>query len=746
MDQVFDGLQALLLESKTMPPEFNDSFVRRPALIDSLRSADARLVTVTAPAGYGKTSLLAEWQRGEQRMTGWLTLQREDDDPASVIRLLAHVCAPFTSDAESALSQFAGAEGAVLSRMAPTLALALSRADRPFVLFVDDIHVLHDEGCLDALSVALAGVPRGSQVVLAGRQRATRYARGRLLASAVEVGADELRIDPAGAQRIADEVGVRVDGRTLDDWVALCDGWAAGLHMCALLSRSRTPVSLGDSALVADYLYQECMRDLPDRIRQFLLQTSILTVHIPSLCDAILGIADSAQILRDLETQQLFVSSDRERRAYRLHPLFREYLEGELRLEDVTLAKALHSKAARWFQEQGQLPQAIDHAISAGDFDAATALVTAAGLHAYEAGQDATLGRWLRDIGDAHLLANPSAVIVFAWYAVLVGTDEDSDKWSTLLGKVPDDAVAEGIDLLSAKAMIRAITMRDGMAAALRDAEFAVEVETLESPWRDPAVQILGSTLLHSGREERAVDVLTEAIHVADAHRNPATIAICEAELALLSIEGGRWEAAAEHAGRALKALQDGGIEGYVMSAFVFAAVACVELHAGRSDVGEHYLARGMAERQRCGRSVPLLGIPSRLLLIRAHLLSADTGAARILLREIEQMLPPYDEDRSALDRRIGDAREAFLREESRHATRATSVALTAAEQRVLPYLQTHLSRAEIAQRLFVSPNTVGTHITSIFRKFNAPSRSDAVTRAFDLGLLGELPDLVVAD
>ncbi|MCI0158770.1 AAA family ATPase [Leifsonia shinshuensis] len=746
MDQVFDGLQALLLESKTTPPDFNDSFVHRPALIDSLRSAEARLVTVTAPAGYGKTSLLAEWHRSEQRMTGWLTLQGEDDDPASVIRLLAHVCAPFTSEAESALSQFAGAEGAVLSRMAPTLALALSRVDRPFVLFVDDIHVLHDEGCLDALSVALAGVPRGSQVVLAGRQRATRYARGRLLASAVQVGADELRIDPAGAQRIADEVGVRVDGRTLDDWVSLCDGWAAGLHMCALLSRSRTPVSLGDSALVADYLYQECMRDLPDRTRQFLLQTSILTVHIPSLCDAILGIADSAQILRDLEAQQLFVSSDRERRAYRLHPLFREYLEGELRLEDVTSAKALHSKAARWFQEQGQLPQAIDHAISAGDFDVATALVTAAGLHAYEAGQDATLGRWLREIGDGHLLANPSAVIVFAWYAVLVGTDEDSDKWSTLLGKVPDDAVAEGINLLSAKAMIRAITMRDGMGAALRDAEFAVEVETLESPWRDPAVQILGSTLLHSGHDERAVDVLREAMHVADAHRNPATIAICEAELALLSIEDAGWEAAAEHAGRALKALQDGGIEGYVMSAYVFAAVACVELHAGRSDVGAHYLARGMAERQRCGRSVPLLGIPSRLLLIRAHLLSADTGAARILLREIEQMLPPYDEDRGALDRRLDAARRALLLQESRYASRGTSVALTAAEQRVLPYLQTHLTRAEIARRLFVSPNTVGTHITSIFRKFNAPSRADAVTRAFDLGLLGELPDLVVAD
>lgn len=731
-----DDLGTMLLESKTTAPIFNPAFVRRTEIVDALRADSARLVTVTAPAGYGKSSLLAEWRQSEDRATGWLTLRADDDDPAAVVRLLAHACARFASETGSVFRQIAGTRADVLGRMAPALSLALSQCEKPFVLFVDDVHVLQNPECIDVLEVSLAGVPAGSQVVLASRHHLTRLARGRVAASAAQIGAADLRIDPAGAARIAEEAGADVDADTLQDWVKRCDGWAAGLHMCALLSKRKPFASFSDEAVLADYLFQECVRDLPEDTRQFLLQSSILGAHIPDLCDAVLERSDSARMLQDLEHRQLFVTADREHRAYRLHPLFREYLQETLAIESAASLPVLHLRAAMWFAERGQLPAAIDHAIAAGDFALATSLVTAAALPAYEAGQSATLGRWLTEIGDANLLLNPSAVVVITWFAVLAGSDDDARKWGTLLRRVPDDTEAAGVTVPTAKAMIRAIMMEDGIESALADAEFAVDFEPLDSPWRDPAVQILGSTLLHAGDEHRAVKVLREAIHMADAHGNPATVVICESELALLAIERGDWEDADAHAERAMRSLRAGSIDGYVMAAYPHAAAACVALNAGRRSAGMQYLMMAMTERERCGQTVPLLGVPIRLLLVRAQLRAGDLEAAELLLAEIQEIIPSVGRH-GMLDDRIADAR-GLVDANARSADPASrSISLTAAEQRLLPFLQTHLTRAEIAQRLFVSPNTISTQMGSIYRKLGASTRSQVVERAYELDLLG---------
>lgn len=745
MPSAGDDLGALLLESRTAAPEFPSGFVDRSALIDGIKTGGSRLVTVIAPAGCGKTSFLAEWSQSEDRATGWLTLREEDNDPAAVIRLLAHACAAFASEANSVFAQISTSEDSLLGRMAPTLAVALSRCEQPFVLFIDDVHVLSDLGCLDALEVALGRIPSGSQVVLASRQHPPGLARQRLTSSAAQVSAADLRIDRIGASKIAEDVGVHVAAETLEEWVERCDGWAAGVHMCALLSKTTPFSGIGEHDILSDYLYQECVRDLPEDTRQFLLRTSILTVHIPELCDAVLDRADSASVLRDLEARQLFVTADPRRRSYRMHPLFREYLHDQLHRECASSVPALHRKASQWMAERGQLPAAIDHAIAAGDFGSAVGLVTAAGLEAYEAGESATLGRWLREIGDANLLASPAAVVVITWFAVLAGTDGDARKWSTLLNQVPDDADAGGMNIASAKAMIRAIMLADGIESALTDAAFAVDTEPLNSPWRDPGTQILGSTLLHAGHTEQAVQTLTEAVHLADAHGNPATVVICETEFALVAIEKGQWATAGAHVDKALRTIRDSGIDGYVMTAYTHAAAACVELNSGHRSMGEQFLRIAMSERQRCGSAVPLLAVPTRLLLVRAQLHLGNSDTARMLLDEIAGLLPrrvPL----GALQERIASARCALDTQARAHELRTQTVALTTAEQRILPYMQTHLKRAEIAKRLYVSPNTVSTQMAAIFRKLGATTRAEAVARALELELLGSQPAVAVVD
>jgi LuxR family maltose regulon positive regulatory protein len=190
-----------------------------------------------------------------------------------------------------------------------------------------------------------------------------------------------------------------------------------------------------------------------------------------------------------------------------------------------------------------------------------------------------------------------------------------------------------------------------------------------------------------------------------------------------------------------LDTIRAGGIEGYVMSAYAHASAACLELHAGRTLSGRRYLARAMSERQRCGSAVPLLSIPTRLLLVRAQLAVGDADAARILLDEIDEVLPPGLPG-DALDTRRAFARNLLAEHLRTRERRADSVALTEAEQRVLPYLQTHLTRPEIAQRLYVSPNTVKTHISAIFQKFGVSSRSEAVRRGVELELLGKATEL----
>lgn len=737
-----DGLEALVLEGKTTPPTFDDGYVSRAAQIDELRTGPSRLVTVTAPAGYGKTSFLTEWRHREERAVGWLSLSAADDDPAALVHLIAHACAEFAPGAAAFAGRVSTADGGMLAKVAPALALALSRAESPFTLFIDDAHVLHDLGCLDALSVVLAGVPAGSQAVLASRHRPSQFMRGRLASSSTQVDAEALRIDLAGAADIAEAAGAQVDDDTLRAWVEQCDGWAAGLHMYALLSRSSPFTTAGDRATLSDYLYQECMQDLPEDTRRFLVHASILPLHIPELCDAVLERSDSARILRDLETRQLFVTADRSHHAYRLHPLFREYLLNELRTESISAAPALHARASAWFLQHGQVQSAIEHAIAGGDYGTAAMLVAAAAIGTYESGQVATLARWVDEIGDANLLANPASVVVVTWLSLLAGSDASADKWSTMLASLPDQGAEEhGIDIASAKAMVRAITMRGGLVSALADAEFAVAAEALHSPWRDPALQVLGSTLLHSGDEVRARAVLAEAAHTADAHGNPATIVMCETELALLAIEAGDWASARERVEHALERLQSGSIEDYVMSAYAHAAAACVELNAGHRELGGQLLLRAMSERGRCHASVPLISIPTRLLLVRGHLMLGDLDAAAMLLQEIDGMLPPA-EGRAALDRRIAAARRALQLRQGADRPSPPTTALTVAEQRVLPYLQTHLTRPEIAERLFVSKHTVVTQIAAIFRKLGVSSRADAVRRAVELGLLADGADI----
>ena len=196
-------LDQLLLDAKLSVPEATDRFaVSRAALIEAARRSGRRVVGVTAPAGYGKSTLLAEWAHTEQRPVAWVSLDRFDDDPATLLGLLASAFAGITPGMEHLAGHVRGHSVSALARAAPLLASALRAAPAPFVLIVDDLHELRTPACQDVLSVALDGVPGGSQVVVASRSEQAHLARLRASGDALEVGVADLALDADAAAKI----------------------------------------------------------------------------------------------------------------------------------------------------------------------------------------------------------------------------------------------------------------------------------------------------------------------------------------------------------------------------------------------------------------------------------------------------------------------------------------------------------------------------------------------------------------
>lgn len=740
-DSVLGGrdLHTALLDSKTEVPHLKSGAVSRSRQIREARDSGARVVSVAAPAGYGKSTMLAEWAQTESRRVAWVSLDRTDDDPALLLPLIAAACAPFSPLAAAVMADMRGVGAGALGRSAPMLATALASTPVSFVLFIDDVHLVGSEECQDALEVVLARIAHGSQVVLASRQESPLIARLRGAGDAWDVSAADLVFDRSEARAVFEAAGATdIDDDDLAEVVVRCEGWPTGLFLCALVARSSAgPVSAaGSDRYVADYLYRECLSRLPEDVAAFLRRSSILDQLSPEICNAALGIDNARALIHRVETANLFLTpTDRNRVWFRFHALFREFLLTELeRVEGAGAVAELHRRAAMWHEAHQVPAHAVEHWIRAGEFERAGGLVAELGLGMYGEGQVATVRRWLHELGDDLLLASPALIISMTWTAILLGEVRSGERWARALDEVRADELPEADRLMfaSARAMVRSAMCEHGYKRAAADAAFAVEHEPASSPWRDQALHLYGMAALLGGDEQTARASFEEAIPLATVRGNPDTVILSEPELALIAIDEGRWAAAADHARRGVDAIDASHMEGYPTTALALAVAARVAVHGGDHPAGQRLLARGMRARIGCTHLLPYLSVRVRVQLARGHLMLGDRAAAAHLLRECDDILrirPDLGTTRAHVEElRLGLA----------VAPMTGAAPLTPAELRLLPYLQTHLTIAEIGKRLFVSRNTVSSQLGSIYRKLSVTSRGQAVDRADALGLLGE--------
>jgi LuxR family transcriptional regulator, maltose regulon positive regulatory protein len=448
-----------LLETKLHVPRRRRGLVARPRLIERLsRVSEPKLTVVSAPAGFGKTTLLAEWLAAVSaagRSVAWLSLDKGDNDPVLfwtyLIGALQTAADGVGGHARSLLQSPQPPIEAVLA----TLLNDLSASSNDVVLVLDDYHVIEAGDVQDGMAFLLEHLPPQLHLVIAGRaDPALPLARLRGRGELVEIRAADLRFTPDEAAAYLN--GVMGLALTAPDVAALegrTEGWIAALQLAALSIQGRDDVAgfiagfAGDDRYIVDYLVDEVLGRQPADIRSFLVQTSILDRLSGPLCDAVTGQPGGKAMLESLDRANLFmVPLDDSRRWYRYHHLFADVLHTYLLDEHPDRVAALHRRASQWYQQHGEPSQAIRHALAAGDVERAAELVELAIPALRRSRQEATIRGWLEAIPGDVIRVRPVLAVGFIGALMSGGEFEgvedrlaDAERWLE-----PTGADAEG--------------------------------------------------------------------------------------------------------------------------------------------------------------------------------------------------------------------------------------------------------------------------------------------------------------
>jgi LuxR family transcriptional regulator, maltose regulon positive regulatory protein len=716
-----------VVRSKLQIPAPRSGNVPRTALVNRLRaSRGSRIITVVAPAGYGKTTALAQWAARDSRPFAWVSVDERDADSRVLLRHLAASLHAIEPLAESVLEALSGPSGSVWGAAVPRLTAVLESRS-PCVIVLDDITLLEAKESADVV-IALAGsLAPGSSIVLSGRTEPRRLlARLRASGDLLEIGTGLLALSRREAELLVRATDLEISEGQVGDLFDRSEGWPAGLYLGALALGTEGGASFGgEDRYLADYFRSVCHDTIDPARLEFLRRVSVLEELSGPLCDAVLDRTGSALELRKLETENLFVFGlDRQGVAYRCHTLFRELLRLELEQSDPGLAVELRRRAADWFEETGAPDQAIDHAAAAGDLGRVARLVASL---VPRASASATAS-WLEHFAESELHRYPGIAAIGAWAHASLGRVARAER-CLAISESADDGPVSARPL---EALVRAMLCRDGVERMLHDVETARAELPDTSPWLPAAVFLHGVGSLLNGDGERADVALADAAERAEA------LSIDEIAVAALThralIAGARHDHVAAESfaleGRALDAGESRG----AVAGLEWAVAARALLRQSRFDEAKLALAAVRGLEPLLTHATPWLTVETRLELARASMTLCDLPAAASSLDEAARILRLRPE-LGILGDQVAKVRAEL--EALRKRGQRAQPTLTRAELRLLPLLATHLSFREIGERLFVSHHTIKTQAISVYRKLGVSSRSQAIEAAGRLGLIG---------
>jgi LuxR family transcriptional regulator, maltose regulon positive regulatory protein len=709
-----------VVPGKLRVPAPRPGCVTRTALVNRLRAARSfPVISVVAPAGYGKTTLLAQWIERDKRPCAWVSVDDRDNDPLVLLRGLAAALdelAPLEARLVEALRR---PGRSVWTKLVPRLAEAIASFPTPPIVVLDDVGRLESRSSLDLVSTMAELLHADSTLVLSSREEpdlpiATLRADGRLF----EIGTELLALNYREADCLVRATGLDLPDERIGQLLEQTEGWAAALYLAALALHESQEFA-GDDRSLVDYVRAEYLTAVSPERLDFLQRTSILEEMTGPLVDAVLDRTGSAADLEEIErANMLVVPLDRRRERFRYHRLFRDLLRHDLALRDPASVASLHARAAGWLEVHGEPANAAPHWLAAGEVDRAAELVSALVLPACERGKVDQAEQWLGLFDDAQLEGHPHLAALSAWVNLLEGREAEALRCL---------AIADGGKSAEA-AVLRAALCRSGPEEMSADAARANTKLPKKSAWRPIALYLAGTAELLRGNSDTADSTLVKAIDTAREQDASATIAAALAQRAVIAAERDEHDRAHELAQEALEAGPPTGRVGRGALEVVLCARAL--LRCGHWDEAARELRA--AEEQRAAWVVPWLAVQTDVEIAWARITLRDLEAARRVIdraREILQRRPL-----GTLDRDVADVAVAAQQDERR----GRPARLTGAELRLLPLLATHLSFREIGTMFFISRNTVKTQAISVYRKLGVSSRSGAIERAAELGLLDD--------
>jgi LuxR family maltose regulon positive regulatory protein len=702
------------------------------------------VVTVTAPAGYGKSTFVAELAAADPRPTAWVSLTAAENDPAALLTYVALALDDIDPVDPHCVTALWARTPTVGSPALQQFGAMFADRPRPFTLVLDDMHELVRGEVLDAVRVLVDELPPGSRLVLGGRHEIpVPRGRMRVRRRLVEVGPADLAFDEREAGNLFAAFGIDVSDSELTQVLARTEGWPTALYLATLAHRlGRGPVPdllcdfSGDHRYLVDYLSEELFEDLDPDVAAFLLDASCLDRISGRLCDDLLERTGSANMIERIRRQNLLVIPlDDRREWYRFHHLMTEFLRSELERRDPERVVEVHRRASEWFHAHADAEGAISHAIRGGDLERAESLVVFWFGRVTAAGLSTTIDRWLALFSSDELVARPGLMVAAAHGRFREGDGGAAVQWldraaAGLPERHPVDARGPVAPVLLA--VTRAIIAPLSPAEMAAEARYTYDHADFGEGY-PLACAALGVAAFMMGDEAEAARRFHECID--SPLDRPLVEASALAHLAVIEVEHGRWDEATVLARRARVLL--GPSAWRPPGLLVLATSVLVETHAGRATEVD-------GDRRRCHRLLvdlvgvaPWLNLQARLTIARDALLRHDRAGAATMLDEVDAML-------AAMPDAVGVVRQsAALRRELSTARdpgqRFGPASLTTAELRVLQLLPTHLSVAEIADRLYVSRNTVKSQTIAIYRKLGASSRGGAIEAAVSAGLLPEV-------
>jgi LuxR family maltose regulon positive regulatory protein len=742
-----------LIVTKLSAPTVRVGLVQRRRLVELLSQPGSyKLTLIDAPAGWGKTTLLAEWAANpaEVRPFAWVSLDWSDNDPVRFWTYLVtalRTVEPGLGERALAVLHSRGAN--VTRDMLPELINELAIGSPELILVLDDYHAISNEELHQGLALLVERLPARLHLAIATRSDPPLpLARMRVRSELLEIRSDALRFSDEEASALLNGVlGLGLSEVDVARLQQRTEGWAAALHLAALSLRGRQDAAgfigafAGDDRHIVDYLGGEVLAGQPTARRNFLLRTSILEQLCGPLCDAVTGGSGSAAALEDIERANLFlVPLDSTRTWYRYHHLFGELLRHELRRAEPGLVATLHRRASAWYAAAGSVPEAVNHAVSAGETDRARELVAEHWLGFFNRGELATVAGWLDALPERTVASDPRLAVARVWLALDLGRTAEAGEWLARAERSLAEGDAQAAaGLASGVALLRAVhRFKSGeVGQALAAARRAVELEEEKAPfWRTVASVLIGVTMYWRGSADTAGPALEAALRLAEGDGNRLAEMYALGYLAAVRAGGGETAAADSLLARIATLVATDPAPGEHFVAMMGHLVRAERLErqgrldeAGReAERGVELARRGAGLVERCYATLQLADIRRR---------QDDLDAARALVAESRRTVDSCA-DPGMLAGLVAAGERAVAPPSPRHPVHLPPhhEHLTERELAVLRLLPTGMTQREIGATLFLSENTVKTHTRGIYRKLAASTRDEAVAHARSAGLL----------